>query len=241
MTELLYLPDNDNVTSFSASVENASDEYIVLDQTHFYPEGGGQPADHGRLEWEDGSADVVGVQKKGGDVRHYIENVDGDLPDAGSTVQGTIAEERRQNHRRMHTAQHVLSRVVLDEYGASVSGNQIHENWSRIDFEPASFAEEDIRKIEEKTNDILSRDIPVHKTEMPRDELEDRITDGRSNLDLIPDHVDPLRAVEIEGVDLCPCGGTHVDSLSEIGRVHITDRVSKGADVERIEFELRDA
>lgn len=240
MTDLRYLPDNDDVTAFTATVERATDEYVVLDGTYFYPEGGGQPTDRGTLEWDGGSAAVVDVQKEHGDVRHYIENLEGKLPDEGDEVSGQIDEERRQKHRRMHTAQHVVSKVVLDAFGAQTAGNQIHADRSRIDFEPADFSEEDVAVIEERTNAAIARDLPVEKTQMARAEAEAQTPEGRGLLDLIPDHVDPLRMVEIEDLDLCPCGGTHVDRLGEIGRVHVTNRTSKGADVDRIEFELVD-
>ena len=240
MTDLRYLPHHDDVTSFTATVETATDEYIVLDGTHFYPEGGGQPADRGRLEWEGGAADVVDVQKEHGAVRHYVENVEGALPDEGDDATGRLNEERRQKHRRMHTAQHVVSKIVLDEFGAQTAGNQIHADRSRIDFEPADFSDEDVAFIEERTNVTIEQDLPVEKKQMDRAEAEERTPEGRGLLDLIPDHVDPLRMVEIGDLDLCPCGGTHVDHTRAIGRVRITNRTSKGADVDRIEFELVD-
>ena len=238
MTDLRYLPDDDDVTTFTATVEEATDDYIVLDGTYFYPEGGGQPADHGSLEWDGGSATVVDVQKTHGAVRHAIANLQGELPKEGSEIAGRIDAERRQMHRRMHTAQHVMSKVVLDEFDAQTAGNQIHAERSRIDFEPASFSDDDVAFIEEMTNAMLDQDLPVTKTEMPRAQAEERTPEGRGLLDLIPDVVDPLRMVEIGNFDLCPCGGTHVDHLSEVGHVRITNRTSKGADVDRIEFEL---
>lgn len=240
MTELRYLPDSDDVTTFTATVDDVSDEYLVLDGTYFYPEGGGQPADRGQLTWEGGTASVVDVQKKGSDVRHYLGDRDGDLPVEGEEVEGRLDEERRQRHRRMHTAQHVVSKVVLDEFGAQTAGNQIHADRSRIDFEPADFSEEDVDFVEERTNTLIEQDLPVEKKEMPRAEVEVQTPEGRGLLDLIPDHVDPLRMVKIGTLDLCPCGGTHVDRLGEIGRIRITDRISKGADVDRLEFELVD-
>ena len=238
MTEQRYLPDADDVTEFEATVVEATDDYVVLDGTYFYPEGGGQPADRGELSWDGGSATVTKVRKNHGDVRHYVEDVAGDLPESGETVRGEIDAERRAAHRRMHTAQHVVSRVVLDEYGAETAGNQIHADRSRIDFEPADFSEADVEKIERLSNEAIGADLGVTKAERPREEVEERTEAGRALLDLIPDHVDPLRVVEIEGFDYCPCGGTHVDSLGEIGRVEITNRESKGADTERIEFKL---
>lgn len=240
MTELRYLPDADGTTTFTATVTESGPDGIVLDGTFFYPEGGGQPADRGHIEWDGGRAEVVDVRKDHGDVRHEVGALDGEPPAPGTTVEGHVDAERRRALSRMHTAQHVLSRVVLDEYGAETAGNQIHTDRSRIDFEPADFDEADLREIERQTNEILERDLPVTKENRPRDVVEAQVPDGRGLLELIPDHVDPLRVVEIGAFDACPCGGTHVDRLGEIGGVEITDRTSKGADVDRIEFVLRD-
>jgi len=240
MTELRYLPDADDVTEFEATVVEASVESIVLDGTYFYPEGGGQPADHGTIEWDAGSAPVVDVRKDHGEIHHELGDIEGDLPEEGDAVTGHVDADRRKSHRRMHTAQHVLSRVVLEEYDATTAGNQIHADFSRIDFEPADFDEEDLEVIEERTNEIIARDLPVTKDERPREFVEENVAEGRSNLDLLPDHVEELRVVEIGDFDMCPCGGTHVDRTGEIGRIEITNRLSKGADVERIEFELRE-
>ncbi|WP_276273138.1 alanyl-tRNA editing protein [Haloarcula litorea] len=238
MTELRYLPDADDVTEFAATATEATRDYVVLDGTYFYPEGGGQPADRGRLSWDGGEATVRDVRKNHGDVRHYVEALSGDPPEPGATVRGEVDAERRERLRRMHTAQHVVSRVVLDEFDAATAGNQIHVDRSRIDFEPAEFDDEDLRTIEELSNEIVERDLPVEKAERPREVVEDETPAGRTQLDLIPDHVDPLRVVEIEGFDHCPCGGTHVDSTGALGGIRIVERTSKGADVERVTVEL---
>ena len=241
MTELLYLPDSDGTTSFTSTVTEATPEYFVLDGTYFYPEGGGQPADRGTIEWEGGRATVGDVRKDHGDVHHVIESLDGELPEEGETAEGRVDAGRRERLSRMHTAQHVVSRVVLDEYGATTAGNQIHADRSRIDFEPASFDEDDVARIERLANDAVDQDLAVSKENRPRDRVEREVDKGRALLDLIPDSVDPLRVVEIDGSDMCPCGGTHVDRLGEVGGVRITDRTSKGGQVERIEFTLKDS
>ena len=240
MTELRYLPDDDATTEFSATVTEVDEDgpSLVLDGTYFYPVGGGQPADRGTLSWDGGRADVVDVYKDHGEVRHDLENVGGSLPEPGDVVEGQVDAERRQAHRRMHTAQHVVSRVVLDEYGAGTAGNQIHADRSRIDFEPADFDDEDVARIERLANEAIARDLRVRKEERPRPAVEAEVDEGRSLLHLIPDHVDPLRVVEIEDWDLCPCGGTHVGHLGEIGGIEIIDRTSKGKDTVRIEFVL---
>jgi len=241
MTELLYLPDEDQTTSFTATVVEATEEYIVLDGTYFYPEGGGQPADRGHIEWDEGHAIIGDARKDHGDVHHVIESLDGNLPTEGQAVRAEVDAERRQRLTRMHTAQHVVSRVVLDEHGASTAGNQVYPDRSRIDFEPASFDEADVRRIEQLSNEAIERDLPVTKENRPRDAVEREVDNGRALLDLIPDSVDPLRVIEIEGFDMCPCGGTHVTSLGEIGEIRITDCTSQGDEVERIEFELGNA
>lgn len=238
MTDLKFLPDADDVTEFEARVTEATDGYVILAETYFYPEGGGQPADRGTLVWEGGRVRVTDVRKDHGDVRHYVDESEGALPERGVTVEGRVDADRRDAHRRMHTAQHVVSRVVLDEFGARTAGNQIHADRSRIDFEPADFDEDDLSLIERRSNAAIDRDLPVRKRELPREEVEARVDEGRGLLHLIPEHVDPLRVVEIGDFDRCPCGGTHVDRLRSIGSVRIVDRSSKGADVERIEFEL---
>jgi misacylated tRNA(Ala) deacylase len=239
MTDLLYLPDSDDVTSFSATVTEATDDYVVLDGTYFYPEGGGQPSDHGKLSWPGGSAEVTGARKDHGEVRHEVAEMEGEPPDPGTTVEAEIDAQRRERLTRMHTAQHVVSRVVLDEYGAGTAGNQVGVERSRIDFEPADFDGADLERIERLSNEAIERDHDVVKENRPRERVEREVDEGRALLELIPDSVDPLRVVEIDGFDLCPCGGTHVGSLGEVGRVEIVDRSSKGEDTERIEFELR--
>lgn len=240
MTELRYLPAAEDTTTFTATVTEATPEYIVLDGTYFYPEGGGQPPDHGTITWDDGHAEIGAVRKNHGDVRHVIESLEGEPPAPGIEVEGHVDEERREKLSRMHTAQHVISRVVLDEYGATTAGNQIYANRARIDFEPADFDDEDVREIERMANEVIERDLTVIKENRPRDEVEAEVDEGRALLDLIPKSVDPLRVVEIAGYDMCPCGGTHVDRLREIGRIRITNRTSKGEDTERIEFVLED-
>jgi len=239
MTELRYLPDDDGVTEFEASVTEATPDYVVLDGTYFYSEGGGQPADRGTLVWDGGEATVRDVRKNHGDVRHYVDAIDGEVPDTGTTVHGHVDAERRERLRRMHTAQHVVSRVVLDEFDAATAGNQIHVDRARIDFEPASFDADDLDRIERLANDVVERDLPVRKLEQPRETVERATPAGRTQLELISDHVDPLRVVEIAAFDTCPCGGTHVDSTAAIGGIEVVGRTTKGTDTERVEFQLR--
>lgn len=240
MTDLLYHPDNDYEKEFDAKVTKTreADGYIVLDQTLFYKEGGGQPADHGKISWKGGEAKVLDVQKEHGEVRHYLED---DIPEPDTEVHGIIDWERRYKHMRMHTAQHVVSLVVLEIYNATTAGNQIHEDYSRIDFKPVEFDQDDIEKIENAANALINKELDVQKEMRARREVEEEVEDGRTNLDLIPDSIDPLRVVTIGDEDICPCGGTHVDNVKEIGEIEIVDRISKGSNVERLEFVLNES
>lgn len=244
MTDEIYLPDNEyqkefetEVTKSREDIEGDHDGYICLEKTLFYKEGGGQPSDHGTISWGEKVSQVVDVQRENGEIRHYLQ---GEIPEADTEIRGQIDWERRYKHMRMHTAQHLVSWVVLNRYNASTAGNQIHEDYSRIDFEPAEFDDSDVEKIEKSVNALINKELEVEKKYMPREQVEEAVEEGRTNLDIIPDHIDPLRVVIIGDNDLCPCGGTHVDNVKEIGGINITDRRSKGTDVERLEFELKE-
>jgi misacylated tRNA(Ala) deacylase len=238
MTEKLYMEDCYQ-RSFQANVEEVRDDGIVLDTTAFYPTGGGQPADQGSLATDTTTTEVTDVQERDGAVVHIVGSTDGF--EQGQKVEGDVDWDRRYLLMRLHTAQHLLSAVVLDEFGAETVGNQIHVGEARMDFEPADFSDEDLQRIQNICNSYIDEDRDVTIGQMPRSEVEERIAVGRSNLDLIPDHIDPLRVVEIDGLDICPCGGTHVGGLDEIGHMEITDRSSKGADTDRIRFTIDDA
>lgn len=241
MTELLYMPDNEYEKEFESKVSKVDEDeaYICLEETLFYREGGGQPADKGKISWDGETADVVDVQKENGEVRHYLDNSDS-LPSTGDKVHGEIDWERRYKHMRMHTAQHLLSWIVLNRYGAATVGNQMHEDYSRIDFQPITFSQENLEKIENQANALIQKELEVEKKYMDRGLVEEKVEEGRTNLDIIPEGVDPLRMIIIGGQDLCPCGGTHVDNIGEIGKIKITGRETKGSDKDRIKFELEE-
>lgn len=220
----------------STQVEAIRAGGIVLSETVFYPEGGGQPADQGVINVGGTSIQVTDVSVDHGEILHHVESTDPITE--GDDVDARIDWERRHMLMRMHTAQHLLSAVVLDMFDAKTVGNQIHPSYSRIDFEPVNFSQKDLDRIERRCNALIEEERSVSIYEEDRETVVEKLPVGRSNLDLIPDHIDPLRVVEIEGLDICPCGGTHVSNLDEIGRFIIEDRKSKGEDIDRIEFSL---
>ena len=238
MTEALYLDDS-GVRSFEATVERALDDRIVLDATHFYPEGGGQPADRGVLS--DGSREwpVTDVQKQD-TIYHHVT---GTPPEPGTTVRGDLDAERRETLSRYHTAQHLLSAVLLDEYDAETTGNQIYTDSARIDAAYDRFDGTDLADIETRLNDLVDAGTPVTWYTLDREVAERELDPERTRLELLPDSITELRIVEVEGpdgdvFDRTACAGTHVTSTDAVGEVTVTGRETAGKGEERLRFVL---
>ena len=233
-TKKLWLLDN-YIKEFDATVTKNKKDYVCLDQTAFYPLGGGQPSDIGFLKWDDKKSEIKEVIKKGDTIKHIIN---GEKPPVGTKVHGNINWDRRYSHMKMHTAQHIISGIIFDDYNARTVGNQIHADYSRVDFHPVNFSEKDLEKIEKKFNEIIKQNLPIKIYEEERDSLEKRVDQQRANLDLLPKFITKLRIVEIEGFDICPCAGTHVRNTSEIPKIDGTKKESKGKDRDRIIYSL---
>jgi len=236
MTEILYMKDAESnyIREFDARVIARGFDHVVLDRTAFYAVGGGQPSDTGALSWTGGRAEVREVTKKGQIEHHLVQNPD-TVPDE---VRGTLDWDRRYAHMRMHTAQHIISGVVYDMFHARTVGNQIYHDRSRIDFAPVTFTDDMLAEVQAKCNDIFAKGTPVDISTISRETLERDVDAQRANLDLLPKSVRELRVVTIGDFDICPCAGTHVRSLGEIGRLKITKRERKGKDRERVTYEL---
>lgn len=241
MTKVLYmgewrgeesLPNPNYIREFDARITKKGETYVTLDQTAFYALGGGQPSDTGVLRWEGGETRVSEVRKKG-EIRHFVDEVPQE-----EDVHAVLDWDRRYAHMRMHTAQHVLSRVVFEMFRARTAGNQIHADHSRVDFQPIKFSVRDLATVEEQFNEIVDKAVPVHIYEEDRLVLRKRMAEQRYILDMIPEGISRLRVVDILGIDICPCAGTHVANTSELGKVRILERRSKGKDIDRIVYEL---
>ena len=223
---------------FEAEVKATFPGIIELEKTAFYPLGGGQPADIGTISWSEGEASVKDVRKKNR-IRHIIE---GDLPEIGDMVNGNIDWSRRYSHMRMHTSQHLVSAVVNEIYGSDTVGNQIGQEKSRIDFKPLKINQSELNEIEDKVNDYISKDLEVTISEELRSNLENN-PDIRSSMSsglwkMLPKSVTRLRVITIGDIDVCPCAGTHVKSLKEIGNVSFVKRDNKGAEKLRLTYNL---
>jgi misacylated tRNA(Ala) deacylase len=221
----------ETATVVTAVKENA----VVLSSTIFYPEGGGQPSDTGSLDSPKGTATVTHVAKVGNRILHYL---DGPIPTVGDEVYLRLDWEPRYAHMRMHTAQHIVSRVVFEQFNAQTAGNQIRDTYSHIDFAPATFQSQDLPGIEEAANAIIQQDLPVIIETVSREEMADRMGPDRSDLTKLPISVKQVRLVCVKGYDAYPCAGTHVKRTGELKGIRITKRKSKGKGTIRITYEL---
>ena len=224
-------------TEFKAEVMLIEDDRVILDRTLFYPIGGGQNWDLGSLSWDGGQADVVEVRGRD-NVEHHLESVQG--LSIGDIVNGSIDWQRRHAHMRMHTAQHLVSGVVYEMFhGTRTVGNQIHHDRSRIDFNPIRFEDDMLQRVIDVTNEIIDSDHVVECRVMTREEINRVMPPERTNMDLLPTSVRELRVVRIgDDLDLCPCAGTHVKSLAEIGHVRLLGKKSKGKGTQRVSYTL---
>lgn len=220
----------------TATVVRSGPEGVVLDRTVFYPRGGGQPGDTGSLEWDGLVARVADTCREGGEVLHILAG--GPLPPSGATVRAVIDWERRHLLMRTHTALHVLSAVVWRHYGAKVTGGNMEPGQARMDFELESMSVEFGREVEERLNAALAESHPVQVLLLPRAEALADPDLIRTKVSLVPEHVDPIRVVDIAGVDRQADGGTHVADTIEVGRVLVTKTESKGKGNKRMRIEL---
>ncbi len=237
MTEEICATDA-YATSTQATVLESGPEGVVLDRTVFYARGGGQPGDTGWLRWDGGDVRIGDTVKQGGRPLHVVE---GDPPPAGAAVAAAIDWDRRHLLMRTHTALHSLSGIIWRDYGAKVTGGNMEPGVARMDFELEGISAEFGREVEEKLNAALAEDRSVGVLFVPRAEALADPNLIRTKVNLIPEHIDPIRVVDIEGLDRQADGGTHVRSTGEVGRIRVVKTESKGKAFKRMRIELAEA
>ncbi len=219
----------------AATVAAVGDEGVVLDRTVFYPRGGGQPGDTGELAWEGGRVLVTDTVKRGG---AHLHVVDGEPPPVGAPVTARIDWDRRYTLMRTHTALHVLSAIIWRHYDAQVTGGNMTPGTARMDFELDAISNEFGQEVEDLLNQALAGDHPVTVEFLPRARALADPDLIRTKVNLIPEFVDPIRVVDIDGLDRQADGGTHVANTQEVGPVRVTKTESKGKANKRIRIEL---
>lgn len=235
-TERLELADA-TLREWNATVLHVDpDQGIVLDRSAFYPGGGGQPPDHGVLLWEGVQTRIVGA-RSGDDV--WLIPAEGDpLPAVGSQVRGAIEEERRTALMRTHSGLHVLSGVVFRDFGALVTGSNMEPLEGRLDFNLDGVPEGFKEAVENAVNAEVDADRAIQAYSLPRDEafaIPDII---RTATNLLPDDIEIVRIVDIDGLDVQADGGTHVASTRQVGRMRVVKIENKGKGFRRIRIAL---
>lgn len=231
MTEELFREDS-YLKECLATVVQVEGDAIVLDRTVFYPMGGGQPGDTGRLHWDGGSVEIVDTRY--GDERciRHMATPDSALPKPGDSVRASLDWDCRYRHMRMHTALHLLGAVL--KYG--VTGGNIGSDRSRLDFDMEEAVDKD--DVSGRMQAYVDANHPVLCRWISDAELEAQPELVRTMSVQPPKGAGFVRLLEIENVDLQPCGGTHLKSTGEVGRVTVGKVEKKGKHNRRVYIEL---
>ncbi len=228
-TEELFREDG-YLKSCRATITSITGNAVCVDRTVFYPTGGGQPGDQGELVRNDGSVVKIGDTRKDretGAHLHILESED-NLPEKGETVTLKIDWDRRHRLMRMHSCLHMLCAVVP----AGVTGGSISEDRGRLDFDLQDTLDKE--NITLKLNKLIEEDHPMHLQWITEAELDAKADLVRTMSVKPPRGSGRVRLVNFEGVDLQPCGGTHVASSGEIGTVRIQKIEKKGKHNRRV-------
>ncbi len=235
MTDALYLTDAYR-RRFDAKVTQVTAEGVFLDQTAFYPTGGGQPSDRGRLTLAEGiELTVTEVRKTSEGILHQVSNPSS-VP-LGASVAGEVDWARRYAHMRYHTALHLLSGVVYRRIGSGITGNQITAEGARMDFSIPGFDRATAEALIDGVNEVVREHRPVTVRSIARAEAEKDPTLVRVAQELMPD-VAVVRLIDIEGFDVQADGGTHVANTSEVGVARLERIENKGARNKRLYLTL---
>ncbi|EZH65476.1 hypothetical protein DH09_17785 [Bacillaceae bacterium JMAK1] len=213
MTHKLYY-DDAYLREFEANVIKATSDYIVLDQTAFYPEGGGQPGDTGHLA----GAEVYDTQEVDGKIRHYISE-----PVDSETVTGVIDWQRRFDHMQQHLGQHLLSATFDDVYGYKTIGFHLGKETVTVDLDVPSLQAEELQHVERVVNSIVFENRNVETRFVTKEELH------QYPLRKSPSVNEQIRLVIVPDYDYNGCGGTHPLTTSEVGIIKLlkTEKVRK--------------
>ena len=231
MTRTLFREDA-YLREITATVLASGPEGVLLDATNFYAQAGGQPGDTGLLVWEGGEMAVTNTVKGEGDaILHLGESP----PPPGTQVTARLDWARRHRHMRMHSAMHLLCSLIP---GAGVTGGQVGAERSRLDFDLADPPAKEF--LTERLNALIDADHPITDSWITAEALDANPGLVRTLSVQPPRTGGRIRLVKIGEIDLQPCGGTHVRSTAQIGRVTVTKLENKGRQNRRVYLVLEE-
>ena len=233
VTQKLYKKDaylKVNMSTVIACTDNA----VILESSVFYPLGGGQPGDTGTLSWGDQVAQVINTTiNKTGEIQHILSD-ESPIPALGETLSAAIDWDRRYLHMRMHTALHLLGSIL--QYG--VTGGNISTSKSRLDFDMEEPVDKE--RVTRNLQRLIAEDHAIHLKWISQKALEEQPELIRTMSVKPPTTDQDIRLLEIENIDLQPCGGTHLKSTGEVGQIRIGKVEKKGKRNRRVYIELID-
>lgn len=213
--EKLFYNDS-YATTFTAEVidcfENKDHFAIVLDKTLFYPEGGGQPCDHGVIRFGGETAEVFDVREKNGIICHYSRTA---IP-VGTVIEGEIDFERRFDLMQQHTGEHMISGIVHSLFGYDNVGFHLSEKDMSLDFS-GPLSREDIDRVVEIANDLIVKNQPVTADYPDISKIEYRSKKALEG---------PVRIVTAGDADVCACCGTHLSTTGQVQMIAVTDSMN---------------
>ena len=229
----LYWRDQ-SATTWPATVLESAPDGIVLDESAFYPGGGGPPPDLGLLEWGGVFTRIEGVDGRGA-----LVPAEGDpLPSVGTQVTGRLDDVRRRQLMRTHSALHVVCGVVFRDFGALVTGSNMEPLSGRMDFNLSEVPEGFKAALEQVVNEEVALDRAITTRIVTRAEALADTDVMRTAQFLIPDEVEQVRIIDIAGLDAQADSGTHVTSTRQIGEVRIAKIENKGKGFRRVRVSL---
>jgi misacylated tRNA(Ala) deacylase len=234
MTKELYWLDSYQQKCESTIKTMASEKLAVVDQTVFYPQGGGQPTDTGILRRKNEEFRIVFTKKVGPDIALEVDRI-GLLE--GETIETELDWNRRYKLMRMHTSAHILAKIIFDETGSLITGNQMDAEQSRMDFNVTEFNAGIAEGYIEKANKIVQQKLEVTATVMPYAEAMKKPELFRLK-DVLPKTIPELRIVSIGKFDVQADGGTHVRNTKETGKLELQRIENKGKENRRIYWTL---
>ena len=233
MTEPLFREDS-YLRECDATVTAAGDNFITLDRTIFYPLGGGQPGDTGNMSWDGGKAEIVDTRNGDDGAINHIMADGAAVPAVGASVKVTLDWERRYVHMRMHTAMHLLGSIL--QFG--VTGGNISAQKSRLDFDTADPIDKEA--VTAQLTELVAANKPVACSWITDEELDAQPELVRTMSVQPPRGVGRIRLLNIEDIDLQPCGGTHLRNTGEVGAVRVSKVENKGKHNRRVNIVLDD-
>ena len=230
---LLLYTDNPELKEFDAVVTRTGPKFVVLDRTGFYPEGGGQPSDTGKLIVNGDEVRVIKVMKRGKQVFHYLSQ---DVA-IGEKVHGFIDWDTRFRYMQLHSGEHLLTGL----FEALGSGPKVFSSFSQLDFKPSDIDEGMVETVRKRFNEVIELDVPVEVYYTSREDLDVGDDERKQSfLVKIPNNVETLRMVRIGAFAETFCMGTHVKSTGDIGKLKVLRMESKKKRKKIVYFELED-